>query len=71
MTLRMRIWALVLAAGLGMTGAAGAQTAGQMLLHAQVDTSGNVTVTPAVRAVFVWPAILATDVYLDGLTFSL
>jgi hypothetical protein len=51
---------------------AGMQTEGETLFHANITTTGTVTVTPVVRAVFTWPVTTtAQDVYLDGLTFSL
>ena len=51
---------------------AGLEVEGQVLFHAQVATSGDVTITPVVRAVFTWPTTSSpTDVYLDALSFSL
>jgi hypothetical protein len=50
----------------------GMQTEGETLYHANITTTGAVTITPVVRAVFTWPVTsTAQDVYLDGLTFSL
>jgi hypothetical protein len=51
---------------------AGMQTEGETIYHANVDTTGTVTITPVVRAVFTWPVTTtAQDIYLDGLSFSL